>query len=194
MRIRRQNEKRTTSSQRKTLHTDQQEKHTNGKGGGGQGLRYINGDVPLCIRSREVMIDEPEKVKGSSKETNEGSRRKCGETHLSHAVFEHVQFIRTVCSQAHSLTTRTRVAQGQQGSSRLLWCVRKMSSQRHISSFAALVTEHFYTFSPSQSHSLVKDPRTCADPRRSGGSIEIPSPTGRTQTPNSTYRAVIQAW
>ena len=118
----------------------------------------------------------------------------CGETHLSHAVFEHVQFIRTVCSQAHSLTTRTRVAQGQQGSSRLLWCVRKMSSQRHISSFAALVTEHFYTFSPSQSHSLVKDPRTCADPRRSGGSIEIPSPTGRTQTPNSTYRAVIQAW
>ena len=36
----------------------------------------------------------------------------CRQTHLSHAMFEHVQFIRTVCSHAHSLTTRTRLAQG----------------------------------------------------------------------------------
>ena len=39
----------------------------------------------------------------------------CRQTHLSHDMFEHVQFIRTVCSHAHSLTTRTRVAQGSPG-------------------------------------------------------------------------------
>ena len=55
MGTRRRNEKRTTSShERKTLFTDQQEKQINGKGGGRQGLRYIDGDVPLCMRSREV--------------------------------------------------------------------------------------------------------------------------------------------
>ena len=54
-------------------YTDQQEKQTNGEGGGRQALRFIDGDVPLCIRSREEMIKEPEKVKGSSEETNEGS-------------------------------------------------------------------------------------------------------------------------
>ena len=58
------------------LHTDQQEKQTNGKGGGKQGLRFIDGVVPLCIRSREEMIKESVKVKGGSEETNEGSDSK----------------------------------------------------------------------------------------------------------------------
>ena len=44
-----------------------------GKGGGRQALDVIDGDVPLWIRSREVMIDEPKKVKDSSKEATEGS-------------------------------------------------------------------------------------------------------------------------
>ena len=33
-------------------------------------------------------------------------------TEHSHDMFEHVQFIRTVCFRAHSLTTRSRVAPG----------------------------------------------------------------------------------
>ena len=75
--IRRQNEKRTTSShERKTLYKDQQKNQTNGKCGGRQGLSFIDGDVPQCMRSREAMIDEPKKVKGSSKEANEGSDSK----------------------------------------------------------------------------------------------------------------------
>ena len=56
--------------------TTSKEKQTNGKGGGTQGLSLIDGDVPLCIRSREAMINEPKKVKGSSKEANEGSGSK----------------------------------------------------------------------------------------------------------------------
>ena len=75
--IRRRNEKRILSSHERTLfHKHQQEKQTNGKGGGRQILSFIDGDVPLCLRNREAMIDEPKKVKGSSKEANEGSGSK----------------------------------------------------------------------------------------------------------------------
>ena len=47
----------------------------------------------------------------------------CRQTHLSHDMFEHVQFIRT------------------------LVCQNNLSSQRHVSFLAAFVTEHIYTFS-----------------------------------------------
>ena len=111
---------------------------------------------------------------------------RCRQTHLSYAMFEHVQVIRTVCSHAHSRTTQTREAQGQQGISRLLWCAKRtchpsvMSNPLHLSlststrslSSTSLV---FQSFSPSRSHSLVLDPFSC--PRRSGGSAKIPSPT-----------------
>ena len=88
-----------------------------------------------------------------------------------------------VCSHAHSLTTRTRVAQGQQGSSRLLWCVKTTCHpgvMSHPLQHLTLTTSTsslsptspiFQSFSPSQSHSLV------LDPKRSGGSTESPSPT-----------------
>ena len=62
--------RRTTSSHERK---NQPEKQTNGKSGTRQGLIFIDGHVPLCIRTREEMIKEPEKVKGSSEETNEGS-------------------------------------------------------------------------------------------------------------------------
>ena len=39
-------------------------------------------------------------------------------------MFEHVQFIRTVCSHAHSLTARTRVAQERTAQDRVRWCVK----------------------------------------------------------------------
>ena len=75
--IRRRNERRTTSShERKTLFKDQQEQQTNGKGGGRQGLSFIDGGVPLCIRCREATTDEPKKVRSSSKEANEGCSSK----------------------------------------------------------------------------------------------------------------------
>ena len=74
---RRRNEKRTSSShERETLYNDQQEKQTDGKDGDTQGLSLIDGDVPLCIRSREAIINESKKMKGSSKEATEGSGSK----------------------------------------------------------------------------------------------------------------------
>ena len=65
-------------------YTDQQEKQTKGKGGGRQGLIFIDGDVPLCMRSREATTDEPKKVKSSSKEANEG----CGSREVECVVTE----------------------------------------------------------------------------------------------------------
>ena len=108
----------------------------------------------------------------------------CRKTHLSQDMFEHVLFIRKVCSHAHSLTTRARVAQG----------LRALVSQKVVVIpascliLAALFTEHICTFSltyftylatpsPSQSGLLELDPFTLRDSRQSGGSTEIPSPT-----------------
>ena len=63
-----------------------------------------------------------------------------------------------------------------------------LSSQRPVSSLAALVTEHIYTMSlanpifrpsPSLSCLLELDPNTLRDSRRSGGSTEVPSPINR---------------
>ena len=50
----------------------------NGKGGGRQGLRYIVGDVPRCIRSKEEATKSSEKMKekgSSSKTKHEGSSK-----------------------------------------------------------------------------------------------------------------------
>ena len=63
-----------------------------------------------------------------------------------------------------------------------LVCQKNLSSQRYplCTSTRSLspTSPIFQSLSPSQSHSLVLDPYTCADPRRSGGSTESPSPTG----------------
>ena len=88
----------------------------------------------------------------------------------------------------HSPREHARL-KGHQGSSRSLWCAEitchpsVMSHPlQHLSLSTStrslsLTSPIFQSFSPSQSHSLVQDPYTCADPRQSGGSAEIPPPT-----------------
>ena len=104
-------------------------------------------------------------------------------------MYEHVQFIRTACSLALSATTR--------GSR--MYCrglrfgdlSKDSPSLRHVSSLAALGTEHIYTISLTclahlfsdflLPHCLVffnLDRHTTRDSWRSGGSTEIPSPAG----------------
>ena len=92
------------------------------------------------------------------------------------------QFICANCS--HSRITQTRVARAT-AQDCTHWCPKQIpSSTRHVL-FLAADTDHqhkltltYLTYLPvvlSLTVSLVQDP--CADPRRSGGSTEIP-PTG----------------
>ena len=120
-----------------------------------------------------------------------GLRVTCWNMWTGHPLARHI-CARTVDHSAHrtdvSLTTRTRVAQGQHGSSRLPWCVKSsLSSQRNVSFVASHVTEHFYTMShlssdhrpsPSLSCPSELDQETLRDSRRSGGCIKSASPTG----------------
>ena len=88
--------------------------------------------------------------------------RVCRQTHLPQDMFEHVQFTRTVCSRAHSLTTRTRVAQERTAQDRVRWCVKRTRPlQRHVSSLAARSlspTSPIFQPLPAQIHGGVADP------------------------------------
>ena len=101
----------------------------------------------------------------------------------SHDTFVHVQLITERSAQVHHADTRTRVAQGPTRL-RIAHCgVSKkiLSSQRHFSYVAALVTEHFYTISFTYlSCPLELDQEPLRDSQRSGGSTKSASPTRET--------------
>ena len=104
----------------------------------------------------------------------------CLSTYSSSAQSAHVHI--------HSPRERARL-KGHPGSSRSLWCAKitfHPSVMCHPLQHLSLSTSTrslsptspiFQSFSPSQSHSLVQNPYPCADPRQSGGSNQIPSPT-----------------
>ena len=135
---------------------------------------------------------------GNPHRLQRGLRVTCWNMKTGHPLARHI-CARTVDHSAHrtdvSLTTRTRVAQGQHGSSRLPWCVkRSLSSQRHVSHVAALATEHLNAISLTNITCLptvfllphcrvLSRPilhwshETLRDPRRSGGHTKAASPT-----------------
>ena len=78
MGIRRRSEKKTTSRHEgATLCRNQENEQKKGKDGGRQRFRYINGDVPHCIRSNDDANTSTKKEKGSSSNNaNEGSGSK----------------------------------------------------------------------------------------------------------------------
>ena len=67
--IKRRNEGMTMSSHKKTrIYKDQEDEKTNGKGGGRQKFKHVDGDFPLCMRSKdekcELKMRKTEKLKG----------------------------------------------------------------------------------------------------------------------------------
>ena len=101
--------------------------------------------------------------------------RRCAQRHLSHAMFERVQFF-TVC--LHSVLTCTFTIHHAICDPRVV--SRSLPHLTLTTSTSSLspTSPIFQSFSPSQSCPLVQDLYTCDDPQRSGGSTEIPSPTG----------------
>ena len=107
----------------------------------------------------------------------------CRQTHLPHAMFEHVQ-------SAHIHTHSPREHAWIKGAQPIApngvlkrFCHLSIMSHplQHLSLSTSarslsLTSPTFQSFSPSQSHSLTQDPYTCTDPRWSGGSTGIPSP------------------
>ena len=67
--IERRRESATASGheQKRTDAEQQQETHISSKGGDRQRLRYIDGDISMCLRSKEVKTKEKEEKNGSSK-------------------------------------------------------------------------------------------------------------------------------
>ena len=115
------------------------------------------------------------------------NRRECRQTHLSQDIYEHVQFIRTVCSHAHALTTRgSRMhSPGLRIGVLKIICHPSVMSHplQHLS--LSTTTRSLSPTSPifrppllPQSGPLEMDPYTVRDSMRSGGFTEIPSPTG----------------
>ena len=78
--IRHRNEMKTTSShERATLCKNQEDERMKGKGGGRQRLKHVDGDVPLCMRSKdEGRESKPKQMEkcSSSNASGEGSRKK----------------------------------------------------------------------------------------------------------------------
>ena len=61
----------SSSHERTFFYTDQQEKQTNGKGGGKQILSFIDGDVPLCLRNTEANVGSGSKERWRRKAKSE---------------------------------------------------------------------------------------------------------------------------
>ena len=145
------------------------------------------------IRKNSTRSRQKQLISLSSEKLNPLDRRKMW---TAHPLIQHVQ-MRTVCQHMHStvwyLITRTRVAQERTAQDCTHWYLKNhLSSTRHVSFLATPDTwppAQVFSLSPASSVfqpffltqfcPLLLDPYLpCDDSRRSGGSTEIPSPTG----------------